>query len=235
MPTPTEIPTPGYPTPFVQEMTNQNAGYFIDEPGYEDVAVLVARSFISTEADEIPFQAVNTFFIETAAALGKTKLIIDVSANGGGTILQGYDLFKQLFPSILPYGASRYRAQEALNLMGEQASYLSGLVPRSLNNNDTFVDITSSYWDYRSDVDVDYQNFDSWPNKYAPVALGPEPDNFTALVRWNLSDVLTPWNSGGIDVSGYLNRTNITSQPFAPENIVIVSYFHFPQPMKYLR
>lgn len=228
-PTPTETPTPGYPPPFVQEMSNQNAGYFIDEPGYEDVAVLVVRSFISTEADEIPFQAVNTYFIETAAAIGKTKLVIDLSANGGGTILQGYDLFKQLFPSILPYGASRFRAQEALNLIGEQVSYVSGLVPRSLDNNATILDIVSSYFNYRTDVDVDYQNFDSWPDKYAPVALGPGPDNFTALERWNLSDVLTPINSGGIDVSGYLNRTNITTQPFAPENIIMVSSSHVSQ------
>jgi len=36
------------------------------------------------------------------------------------------------------------------------------------------------------------------------------------------SDVLTPINSGGIYVSGYLQRANITKQPFAPENIVVV-------------
>lgn len=226
--TPTSIPAPAYPTPFVSETNNLNAGYFIDEPGYEDVAVLAVRSFVGSSADEIPFQSVNTYFIETAAALGKTKLILDLSANGGGTILQGYDLFKQLFPSILPYGASRFRAHEALNLLGEQSSYLSGLVPRSLNDNATYLDIESSAFNYRTDVDVNYENFDSWAEKYGPHALGPQPDNFTSIIRWNLSDVLTPLNSGGIDISGYLNRTNITAQPFAAENIIIVSGPHFP-------
>jgi hypothetical protein len=38
----------------------------------------------------------------------------------------------------------------------------------------------------------------------------------------NLSDPLTPENSGGIYVSGYLERDNITAQPFKAENIVVV-------------
>lgn len=66
----------------------------MDGPGYEDVAVLSVPSFVGTSEDEIPFQIVNTYFLNYAKAQGKKKLIIDVSANGGGTILQGYDLFK---------------------------------------------------------------------------------------------------------------------------------------------
>lgn len=60
------------------------------------------NSFVSALDDEIPFQVVNTAFLNAAKAAGKTKLIVDVQGNGGGTILQGYDLFKQLFPQILP-------------------------------------------------------------------------------------------------------------------------------------
>lgn len=74
--------------------------------------MLAVPSFVGTTDDELPFQKVNTYFINEAVARGKKKLIIDVSANGGGTILQGYDLFKQLFPQILPYGATRFRAHE---------------------------------------------------------------------------------------------------------------------------
>lgn len=221
----TSVPAPAYPTPFVSTADNENSGYFIDQPGYEDVAVLALRTFVALDGVEIPFQSVNTYFIETAAALGKTKLIIDVSANGGGIILEGIDLFKQLFPSSDPYEANRYRAHEAINLLGEQASYLAGLVPRSLDDNDTYQEIESSSYNYRTDTDVNGQPFNSWTEKYGPDTLGPQPDNFTSLFRWNLSDVLTPLQGGGIYVSGYLNRTNITVQPFAPENIVIVSIF----------
>lgn len=113
-PTPitTTVPAPGYPSPFIREPNNLNSGYFLEGEGYDDVAVLAVPSFVGSLEDELPFQKVNTFFLNEAVARGKKKLIIDVSANAGGTILQGYDLFKQLFPSILPYGATRFRAHE---------------------------------------------------------------------------------------------------------------------------
>lgn len=218
----TTIPAPGYPTPFIREMNNLNSGYFLDGEGYDDVAVLSVPSFVSALEDELPFQSVNTYLINEAVARGKKKLIIDVSANGGGTILQGYDLFKQLFPQILPYGATRFRAHEAFDLIGQEISWYSGQVPRSLDLNTTALNRVSSAWNYRTDVDINYENFQSWDDKYGPNLYGPGPDNFTNIIRWNLSDVLTPENSGGIYVSGYLERSNITQQPFDPENIVIV-------------
>lgn len=118
-PTPitTTIPAPGYPSPFIREPNNLNSGYFLEGEGYDDVAVLAVPSFVGTTDDELPFQEINTYFLNQAVAMGKKKLIIDVSANGGGTILQGYDLFKQLFPSILPYGATRFRAHQVCRML----------------------------------------------------------------------------------------------------------------------
>lgn len=81
----------------------------------------------------------------------------------------------------------------------------------------------ASSFNYRTDIDVNGNNFDSWEDKLGPQYFGPEPDPYTPIIRWNLSDVLTPINSGGIVVSGYGNRTNITEQKFEPENIVIVT------------
>lgn len=199
------------------------SGYFLEGEGYDDVAVLSVNSFVSALEDEIPFQVVNTAFLNAAKAAGKTKLIVDVQANGGGTILQGYDLFKQLFPQVLPYGATRFRAHEALDLIGEEVSWYAGQFPRSLDLNSTVLNIISSAYNYRTDVNVNYENFDSWSDKYGPQTFGPGPDNFTNIIRWNLSDVLTPENSGGIYVSGYGPRSNITEQPFAAEDIVVVT------------
>ena len=200
----------------------EQSGYFLEGEGYDDVAVLSVPSFVSALEDEIPFQIVNTYLINRAVAEGKKKLIIDVSANGGGTILQGYDLFKQLFPQILPYGATRFRAHEAFNLIGKEVSWYTGQFPRSLRLNSTAEGLASSAWNYRTDADINYEPFKSWPQKYGPHEYGPGPDNFTSIIRWNLSDVLTPDNSGGIYVSGYLKRDNITEQPFAAQDIVIV-------------
>jgi len=224
--TTTSTPAPGYPTPVVRHSNNYNGGYFLDGEDYDDVAVLNAASFVGGGGSQTEFQNVNSEFIAAALAANKTKLIIDVSANGGGTILQGYDLFKQLFPSILPYGATRFRAHEAFDLIGQEFSELAGQWPRSLtydDGNETIQGILASAWNYRHDVDVNYELFSSWAEKYGPHAYGPGPDNFTSIIRWNLSDVLIPNNSGGIYVSGYLNRSNVTTQPFHRDNIIIIT------------
>ena len=94
---------------------------------------------------------------------------------------------------------------------------------RRLNANNLTVDnILATPYNYRSDLDENHQHFKSWPQKFGPHPEGPEPDNFTSLQLWDLQDPLTPLNSGGIYVSGYLKRSNITEQPFKAEDIVIV-------------
>ena len=79
----------GYPVPVVPGPYNLINGFYIDQPGYEDVAVLVVPSFVSNAYAEVPFQAAGKKFLDKAWNDGKTKLVLDVQANGGGTILQG--------------------------------------------------------------------------------------------------------------------------------------------------
>ena len=98
----------------------------LSDPAYSSIAVLSVPSFVGLGPEELSFQAVATAFIADAVAAGKTKLIVDVSANGGGTILQGYNLFKNLFPSLVPYGATRFRAHQAFDIMGETVSAVAG-------------------------------------------------------------------------------------------------------------
>ncbi|KAF2192652.1 peptidase S41 family protein-like protein [Zopfia rhizophila CBS 207.26] len=224
-PTVSATPAPGYPPPVIRESHNLIGGYYL-EGDYSDVAVLSVPSFVSLDSAEIPFQETGEKFLAAARAAGKTKLIIDVSANGGGTILQGYDLFKQLFPSIEAYSAAdRFRAFESTNLLGEKFSEVAEGLPRTLEtNNETLfelqADVVSSVFNYQTDTDVDGKNFPNWEAKYGP--LHQYGDNYTNLFRWNLSDVLTPLNSGGIYVHGYGNLTNYT-QPFKAENVVVVT------------
>lgn len=212
---------PGYPAVVVEGPQNLVNGYYIDAPGYGDVAVLSVPNFVGYASAEIPFQQTTQNFLPKAIADGKTKLIIDVSANGGGSILQGYDMFKQLFPSILPYGATRFRAHEALDLIGQSTSAFATAYPRSITQpNATISQAQATYFDYQTDANVNYQPFKSWADKFGPVTYNG--DNFTSIARWNLSDVLIEYNSGGIDITGYGPRANFTQQPFKAENIVIV-------------
>jgi len=216
----TVSPPPGYPSPVVIQPNKFIAGYYLDEPGYEDVAVLACASFVGLPG----YQDVAYSFLEQASAAGKTKLVIDVSANGGGTILQGYNLFLNLFPDILPYGGSRFRSHEAFDIIGETASERVWYYPFNYTSPPNYVwqDFGGGTpFNYRADVDINYQNFDSWRDKDPPNEF--YGDNFTSIIRWNLSDPINA-AANGVQINGYGDRSDMPpSRPFAPENIVILS------------
>ena len=224
--TATSTPAPGYPPPVYREPHNQIGGYYLTDD-YSDVAVLSVPSFVSLDAAEIPFQQTAEKFFAAAKAAGKRKLVIDLSINGGGTILQGYDLYKQLFPTKIDHAAGdRFRAFESTDLLGQKQSEIAANYTREIitNGNETLENIegniVAGIFNYRTDLNVDGKNFDSWEDKYGPVTI--HGDNSSNLIRWNLSDVLTPYNSGGIYVHGYGNLTNLT-QPFDAEDVVVVT------------
>ncbi|KAJ4369800.1 hypothetical protein N0V83_005564 [Neocucurbitaria cava] len=213
---------PGYPAPVVAGPQNLINGFYVDAPGYEDVAVLQVPNFVGSTAAEVPFQRLTRDFIPKALADGKTKLIIDLQANGGGTILQGYDMFKQLFPELDPYGANRYRATEAADLIGQSYSAYASQFERVSSVNSTVLQAQASYFDYHNDMTVDEKPFSSWEEKFGPQEANG--DKYTTLNRWNLSDVHISYSSGGINITGYGPLANVTGPAkFKPENIVIVT------------
>lgn len=225
--TPTPIPAPGYPPPVIREIHNLIGGYYLEDT-YSDVAVLSVPSFVGIDAQE-EFQDTAVKFLAAAKAAGKKKLVVDVSGNGGGTILLGYDLYKLLFPNDIDHAAAdRFRAFESTNEIGKKFSEVAGTFPRVLVDpkvNETLSDLNdnigSSVFNYRTDIDVNSKNFPSWPAKFGPI--NSKGDQFTNLFRWNLSDVLLPLNSGGVYVHGYGPLKNYTQQPFANEDIVVVT------------
>lgn len=77
-PSPSLEGPPGYPKPVALDYGNSIGGYYLDQPGYEDVAVLGVASFLH----DFDFQDVAYEFLDKATKDGKTKLIIDLSANG---------------------------------------------------------------------------------------------------------------------------------------------------------
>jgi hypothetical protein len=226
---PQPIPAPGYPPPVVREIHNFIGGYFLEDT-YSDVAVLSVPSFVGASGAQAGFQDTAAKFLSAAKAAGKKKLVVDLSANGGGTILLGYDLYKLLFPNDIDHAAAdRFRAFESTDLLGQKFSEVAGTFPRVLINetqNETLYqlnsNIASSVFNYRTDVDVNGKNFNSWQEKFGP-GLMQKGDNFTNLFRWNLSDVLIPENSGGVYIHGYGPLSNYTEQPFAAEDVVVVT------------
>ncbi|RSM08578.1 hypothetical protein CEP52_004584 [Fusarium oligoseptatum] len=101
---------PGYPKPVVKHSKNSLAGYFLEGEGYEKTAVLTILSFLPIgfefatlgEFDFVEYVAeaeeVLGEFIKKCKKAGRDKLIIDVSANGGGSLALAQSIYRVLFP-----------------------------------------------------------------------------------------------------------------------------------------
>ncbi|KAI1427129.1 hypothetical protein F5Y12DRAFT_200122 [Xylaria sp. FL1777] len=227
-PTPTPTPTPspaavagvpGYPAPVIVSSDGVISGYYLDGD-FDDTAVLVALSFSPDNPSE--FQQVAQDFFAAAKAAGKKNLVVDVSANGGGYIFSGYDLFRQLFPDIVQEGLGRWRENPGFKAVSDVYSANSANFNPDTAPEDIIYQYESVY-NWRYDIDESNKHFTSYADKFGPKTfLG---DKFTDVMQWDFNDPLNTINATygfGTDITGYRSRANFT-RPFAgPENIVLV-------------
>jgi hypothetical protein len=208
-----------YPRPFIahSEPLVPLAGYFINT-AQGQIGVLMVQTFNNDDAAGArEFQRVIQRYIAEAKSRGVAKHIIDVRSNGGGIILSGYDMYLQFFPSQKPQTQSRYRGHPASQLFGQTIS--SFTVPTAAN-----AELYTSPFSNDAFLSADLQKFPDWNSMYPPVTF--HNDNFTALLRYNLSDPLQTSNaqlSVGIVPTGYGNRSNFTTDPFRAEDLIILS------------
>lgn len=210
----------GYPTPKVMSADFQVGGYFLDDPAYSDVAVLTMVSFDPNFAAE--FQNVIETLIAEAKAAGKTKIVIDLSSNGGGDILLGYDAFRQFFPQIVQDGFSRFRKHERFDIASKGISEYSANFTNSSSSSTDYLAYQSAL-NFRYDLNQTDGPFLTYEDKFKPQQFNG--DNFTQIMRWNLEDDVTTVNPVwgiGTTITGYGYRKNFT-QPFAAENIIMAS------------
>ncbi|KAI3333505.1 hypothetical protein F4824DRAFT_503052 [Ustulina deusta] len=206
----------GYPEPVLITDDQIVSGYFIDEPGFEDVAILVMLSFAS---DFVSFQSAVQNFFAKAVEAGKTKLIVDLQANGGGTILQGYDTFRQIFPDIVQDGPSRWRLSSSFNALSQTfsplcANYTPEVDYQDLDNPCT----TANNW--RNDLNDTNGRFTSYADKFGPVTVGG--DSYTNYMEWDPTNPVLTRQAFGTDITGYGHRRNFTRPFGGPENIVLL-------------
>ncbi|KAJ3457627.1 hypothetical protein FSOLCH5_012205 [Fusarium solani] len=203
---------PGYPKPVVKHSKNSLAGYFLEGEGYEKTAVLSILSFLpigfdfSTLADfnfteyVAEGEEVLGEFIEKAKKAGRDKLIIDVSANGGGSLALAQSIYQVLFPDGEFTTFGRYRATEALAAASEA--------------------------DYETLLNVLITKSNEWPidTKGKPIEEGKEwfgpytikgGQNMTAAFQSNLGRFEDDEDSG--------NETPAAKAPWKPENILIIT------------
>ena len=228
---PSYSPRPAFPKEVARISNNYAAGYYLSSNSSvsSQVAILSIPTFNTLPPGPLPavFQKfVYDFLNNSTSKNNKTKLIIDVSSNGGGNIYQGYNVFKNLFPDLYPYQTSRERAHPALNGIGQIASKYtnSSVYFAALNATSelplAFLAYPGSELNYREAANAQDQNFASWADLYGPHQY--KGDNFTSLFQPNLT---LPQNVlvAGIDVNGFSTRSNTPpSRPFPSSSDIII-------------
>lgn len=204
-------PLKEYPEPVVREPHNLISGYFPDDEGMRDVAVLAVPSFQTDRNSSRPFADTATDFVNKAVSSKKKKMVIDLSGNGGGNLGSGLDLFKLFFPQEDVYLATRFRDHEAVRLMikgasgvdkdNMLASQLKQLAPQFIVKPDQKT------------------GFKSWEELYGPhEQLGVQLSSLHSNLNFS------SYSEQSMPIRGYGEvAANETQPPFASEDILIVS------------
>jgi len=207
-------PHPAYPSPIVISSDKSVAGYLSDVN--PDLAILAVPSFSSLSP--IEFENVVRQLLATASENNRTKLVIDLRGNGGGTIFLAYDLFRQLFPTETPYGAGNYRAGELHNFTGRVASenieQLRSAYPELVSAGVDGVVLNS--FNYREPLTENNEQFTSWEDFFGPQQN--DRGEFTSLNRFNLTDI----SATTVPILGYAEDNVTQPQTFSPEDIVLL-------------
>jgi hypothetical protein len=197
---------PGLPETQWHNSANSIAGYFSNLTGLEDTGIIFLPTFSSNpqEAAQVAIE-----FLHNATIAGKKNILIDVSANPGGYLSIGLDLFRIFFPEAVPYTATRYRAHDA-------AKYLTKAFSRSTTQD------SSNIFAYKEMVAPDQKTgFSSWEDLYGPHEIFGSSSS-SLLANFNY----TSTSSQTYPINGYGTiPLNPEKSLFPADNIAIVSIF----------
>jgi hypothetical protein len=191
-------------------------GYFPDEDELKDVAVMTVGSFGS---GEISNEEITTFavkaqeFVEKSVSAKKSKIIIDLTQNPGGTVVSGFALVSIFFPNMTIFSSTRIRSVPETQYIFETASRVKDK------------DIQAVYDANGLLISALVQPDQTTTFKSASDFLGPfdalnVPSTATSAENnFRLNNATdTPINIFG--TGGVLNGT---APPYQPEDIIIVS------------
>uniref|UniRef100_A0A8H7N2W7 Tail specific protease domain-containing protein n=1 Tax=Bionectria ochroleuca TaxID=29856 RepID=A0A8H7N2W7_BIOOC len=194
------------------------SGYFLTD---QSTGVLSLPTFAMDKP--VSFSDAVSSFIKKAKEAGMKKIVIDLSGNGGGNVLLGYDVFKQFFPAIEPRLAWRTRASPSLNTIGSLMTRISGddgsvfpeeLILSAWHKSAIFAAINAEFT-----LDTNYTKWASWNEFYGPHQI--YGDNFTTPGFYNLSSV--PFTATfGRPITGYGDLSTDLQQPWAAEDIILL-------------
>ncbi|OBT43735.1 hypothetical protein VE00_05604 [Pseudogymnoascus sp. WSF 3629] len=217
---------PNYPQPVIQhaEKEVELGAFFLGGFGLNQVAVLSMNTFDPVASgDSVEFQALIQKFLIYAKSKGRTKMVIDVSSNGGGSLFLGYDTFKQFFPSKEPDIGARMRYSTALDIIATAFGTITidNAATASFNNSGlTPADMYLSPIHYTNSVDADKLAFASWADMKGPVTINSA--SYTQIMRYNFSNPYLYQGDTIVSVSGYGPLADTPAQPYAAEDIILL-------------
>ncbi|KAH7140934.1 hypothetical protein EDB81DRAFT_692483 [Dactylonectria macrodidyma] len=204
------VPTvPGYPYPVVKHSRNSFSGYFLNESGFEDTAVLSVLEFQpgSIPADfngteyMLEAKVMMSNFFKAAKKANRDKLIIDLSNNGGGYILLAEIFYAMLFPQGKISNWGRYRANEAFEAYSEAS--------------------------WKTLVSLEFELDDSYPYTPEGEQIKNGKEWFGPYSLKGGQNVTAAARSSPLDPVEFMESFGASSEPdeapFRPENILIVT------------
>ncbi|KAI0517821.1 hypothetical protein F5B22DRAFT_101443 [Xylaria bambusicola] len=201
---------PGFPKPFVRDPYNQISGYNLDE----DTAVMFIPTFEGGSGfpvgQDLVFGQVATEIVNTAIASGRTKLIIDLSQNGGGDIARSFDLFKLFFPSQTPYSATRFRRHDASDLLARSG--------KGVNSTAAGADPFDFQGAVNPAQDAGFSSVDDFLDGESQLGV-----NVTSLYANFNYTLLSLLNIDNGPIRGFGGAPINKTQPYAPEDILVIT------------
>lgn len=192
-------------TPPVLEMANGELSLYILD---HETGVLVVNSFSAADESDTTTSSEESTFMTKFVSLatesisyllqrGMTKVIIDLSGNGGGFITLGENLAMQFFPKSAHFFGSNMRWNPAIEAMLTKGA-----------------DPNATYWDLGHYHKMDGSDFASYQEFLGPVHR--DNDYFTVIAIPDTAETLA---EDGVNMpSSYAGP-----QPFDADNIVLVS------------
>ena len=212
---------PGYPSPVAGSVSPGAyvSGYFLQD--VNDTAVLVMPTFSpGSYSNQLGFQAAVRNFLQACQTHNKERLIIDIRQNVGGSVNLVYDAFGQLFPNQKPYSGTRIRTFDAANIVGEVLSNLPSNAEAQVLEDlaQQGGDIGTVPYFVPGYLQSNGLAFPSWADFYGPVEIFG--DHFSHIGAYDLSNNTY---TAPLTISGAATNSKPSAQPFASENIILVS------------
>ncbi|CAH0058315.1 unnamed protein product [Clonostachys solani] len=227
--TPQYVPYSSYPKTPIVTQANFTRGGVVSRYLLSDNAtgVLSLPSFASrddyTESAE-EYSVAATEFISQARKAGTKKIVIDLSGNGGGNVMLGYDVFRQFFPKKSPDALSRSRASPLFDLFGRLVEQSGKLVDGS-SETEFLQQLHASFanagdLNTNNTLTADGKHWTSWKDFAGPLEING--DNFTKAWKYDMS---LPTNYAPFEtynISGYGTNEATFDEAFSPGDIIIL-------------